>query len=317
MTFSVTILGSSSALPTSKRYTSACAVNLHERFFLIDCGEGIQIQLRKFKIKFGKINHIFLSHLHGDHFFGLYGLISSFNLIGRKNDLHIYAHKDIRKILNNHFKYFDKNKEFKIILHYLDEDMEQLIYEDKNIIIKSFPLNHRIPACGYLFQEKKRQNHIYKEKIEEYDIPLKNIIDIKNGADFITKNGEIIENTELTYPSYEPRSFAYCSDTIYHEPIAEKIKNCNLLWHESTFLEDNKVRAKETFHSTAQDAAKIAKRANVKNLILSHFSSRYKELSGFSDEAKKIFEHVFIANEGDEYTINTNGELILKKYNSN
>lgn len=311
MVFSVTVLGSSSALPTSKRFPSACALNVHERFFLVDCGEGTQIQIRKYRIKLSKINHIFISHLHGDHFFGLFGLISSFNLIGRNADLWIYAHRDIKRILNSHFKYFDQNRDYNIKYRFLNYEKEELIYEDKNMYVKSIPLKHRIPTCGFLFEEKKRPNHIIKDKIEEYKIPVKNIPDIKNGEDFFTEEGVKISNSELTFPSYKPRKFAYCSDTAYDESIIKSIKDIDLLWHEATFLNDQKSRVKETFHSTAEQAAQIAKAGNVGNLILSHFSSRYKDLSKFKEESGRIFENVYLAKEGKEFIIDTNGNLTM------
>ncbi len=312
MTFSVTVLGNSSALPTSKRFPSACVLNVHERFFLIDCGEGTQIQLRRCKIKLGKINHIFISHLHGDHIFGLFGLISTFNLIGRKSDLHIYANKNIEVILNNHFKFFDKNREYNIVYHFLKEGKDELIYEDKNLIIKAFPLKHRIPTHGFLFNEKKRPNHIRKELINKYNIPIKKINDIKYGEDFVTEEGEIIRNNILTTPSYIPRSFAFCSDTLYNENIVSIIKNVDLLWHEATFLNNLKNRAEETYHSTAEDAANIAKFAEVKNLLLSHFSSRYKDLDVIKSEAATVFKNIYIAEEGMEFGINIEGPLKIK-----
>ena len=317
MTFSLTVLGNSSALPTSKRFPSACVLNIHERFFLIDCGEGTQIQLRKFKIKLGKINHIFISHLHGDHVFGLFGLISSFNLIGRKSDLHIYANKEIESILGNHFKHFDKNREYKIIYHHLIYGKTEQLYEDKNLIISSFPLNHRIPAHGFLFNEKKRPNHIRKEMIEKYQVPIRCINDIKFGADFTTEKGEIIKNNILTFPSYKSRSFAFCSDTKYDELNVKYIKEYDLLWHEATFLSDLKHRAEETFHSTAEDAAKIAELANVKYLILSHFSSRYKEYGIIKSEAEKFFKNIYIAEDGKEFNVNTDGTLTIKTISNN
>lgn len=309
MIFSIRILGSSSALPTSKKYPSACILNVYERFFLIDCGEGTQMQIRKYRIKFGKINHIFLSHLHGDHVFGLFGLISSFNLLGRKNDLHIFANEEIQHILQNHFEHFDQKKSFKIIYHFLNAEKQEKIFENNDLIIESFPLKHRIPANGFLFKEKKRPNHIKKEKIEEFKLSIKQIIEIKNGNDITLENGKKIKNSELTYPSFEPRSFAYCSDTSYDTSIIPIIKNIDLLLHESTFALDKESRAKETFHSTAFEAAQIAKEAKVKALLLTHFSSRYKNFDIFFSEAAPVFKNTIIANDGLKIDIDTNHEF--------
>ncbi|MBN2519762.1 MAG: ribonuclease Z [Bacteroidales bacterium] len=305
MTFSLTILGSSSALPTSRRYPSACVLNVHERFFLIDCGEGTQMQLRKYRIKLGKINHIFISHLHGDHFFGLYGLISTYNLLGRKNDLHIYANKEIKNILDNHFKFFDNNLDFKIIYHFLHTEKKEIIFENKNLTVESFPLKHRIPTNGFIFKEKKRPDHLNKEKVEQYKIPIKNRVDIINGADFITGEGIIIKNSELTTPSYDPRSFAYCSDTLFDESIVKIIEGADLLLHEATFCDDKQDIAHETYHSTALEAAEIANKAKIKKLILTHFSSRYKNTDIFLKNAVKKFNEVIIAEDGLEVKINT------------
>jgi ribonuclease Z len=308
--FSLYILGSNSALPTKSSFSTAQVLSVHERFFLLDCAEGTQIQLRKFKINFNRINNIFISHLHGDHLFGLFGLLSSFNLMGRKNPLTIHAHKNIRKILNNHFKYFDHNRQFEIVYNFIDEDKPKLCFEDDKLSVISFPLKHRIASSGFLFQEKKQPDHIIKEKIVQYNIPLSQISKIKNGADFITPDGKIIKHNELTIPSYKPRSYAFCSDTIYFEPIINIIKNIDLLYHEATFLSNEKIRASETFHSTPADAAKIASMANVRKLLLGHFSIRYKDLSLFLNEAIQYFDNTELVSDGDVFEIKKSGEII-------
>ena len=298
MSFTLTILGSSSALPTSKRFSTAQVMNILERFFLIDCGEGTQIQLRKYKIGFGKINNVFISHLHGDHFLGLLGLISTFNLLGRENDLNIYCPADLENILNCQLNYFENNLAFKIIYHPLNFNNPKIIYEDNKLTVKSFPLKHKIPTCGFLFEEKQKPSNIIKDKIQQLNIPIKDIVKIKQGSDFVADNGEIYKNEELTLPPQKPLSFAYCSDTVYYEDIIPIIKNVDLLYHEATFMNDMKERAKQTFHSTTIDAATIAKKANVKQLVIGHFSARYKNIEPVLNEAKTIFPNTLAAEDG-------------------
>ena len=300
MTFSVTILGSSSALPTSKRFPTAHLLNSNERFFLIDCGEGTQIQLRRFRLRFGKINHIFISHLHGDHYFGLYGLISTFSLMRRKNPLHIYAHKELEQLLYCQFS--DNDLGFDIVFHKIPKNSKQIIYEDKKLTVEVFPLKHRMPASGFLFKEKKRELNIRKEAIEKYNLSLKDIQIIKSGADF-TMGDKLIPNKELTLPPYKQRSYAFCSDTAYLPELAKYLAGVDLLYHEATFTEENRDIATETGHSTAKQAAEIARRAAVKKLLIGHFSSRYKNELVFEDEAKEIFPDTEAVIEGKEYKV--------------
>lgn len=297
MTFTLTILGSSSALPTSDRYTSAHVLNVHEHLFLIDCGEGTQVRLRQFKLKFSKINHIFISHLHGDHFFGLSGLISSFNILGRKNPLHIYSFPELEEIIHQSLNSGGQELGFQIIFHTLQCNSLKTIYSDKHIEVCSFPLIHRIPTCGFLFKEKPKQRKILKSAIEEYHIPLEKIKEIKEGKGFETTNGTV-KNDMLTCPLTPPSSYAYCSDTLYNPEIVPFIKDVTLLYHEATFLEDYTERAKVTFHSTAIQAAKIAEAAHAGKLILGHFSVRYKDMEDFLKEAKTIFKNTELAFDG-------------------
>ncbi len=301
MSFKITILGSSSALPTSKRFPSAHVVNIHERFFLIDCGEGTQIQLRKFKISFAKISHIFITHLHGDHFFGIFGVISTFNLLGRKNDLHIYSSGNLEKkvysVINK------KEIRFNIFFHRLSHENSEIIYETKNIEISAFPLDHRIETYAYLFKEKPKERNIKKETIKEYNLSIKDILSIKKGNDFISKSGVQIENSKLSFPPYRSRAYAYCSDTKYKESIIKYIKNIDILYHEATFARDLHETAEITKHSTSEDAARIALKANVKKLIIGHFSTRYKNTDIILKEAKAIFPNTQEANDGDEIII--------------
>ena len=303
MSFSLTILGSSSALPTSKRFPAAYVLNAHERFFLIDCGEGAQIQLRKYRIKLGRLNHIFISHLHGDHTFGLFGLLSSFNLIGRKHELHIYGTSELEEILNTHFDLFNIHLGYHMNFHEISCNRSEILYEDEKIEIVSFPLKHRIPTCGFLFREKPKLRRLKKEMIEEFDIPIADRDNIKNGADFQTKSGKIIANKILTSDPPASKSFAYCTDTLFHRGVVTKISGVDLLFHESTFMEDETERARETFHSTAKQAASIAKEAKVKKLLLGHFSARYKDLTPLLKEAQSVFPEVELAEEGNTIEI--------------
>ncbi len=303
MSFSLTVLGSSSALPTSKRFPAAYVLNAHERFFLIDCGEGTQIQLRKYKIKLSRLDHIFISHIHGDHVFGLFGLISSLNLIGRKHELHIYGPGELREILNIHIDLFGLHLGYALTFHSINCKKSELLYTDKKIEIESFPLKHRVPTCGFLFREKPKSRSLKKEMLETYNIPIQYRNKIKEGDNYITESGKIIPNNMLTSDPPPSRSFAYCTDTIYNRGIISKIKSVDLLFHESTFMEDEAKRAKETFHSTAKQAATIAKEAKVKQLLLGHFSARYKDLSPLLKEAKSIFNEVVLAEEGNTIDI--------------
>lgn len=297
MTFDLTILGSGSALPTSRRYPTAQALNVLERFFLIDCGEGTQLQLRNSKIKFGSINHIFISHLHGDHVFGLFGLLSTYNLLGRKTDLYIYGHPDIEKIIAFYRQQFAEELQYRIHIMPLGSRNFQLIFEDKVSEVFSFPLKHRVPAWGFLFREKKREPNIRKEAIELYKPGIKDILNIKQGKDLILSDGKIIPYIELIVESPPPRSYAYCSDTAYYERISKWIEGVDLLYHEATFADSERKIAKQTGHSTASQAAMIAKKAGAKQLLLGHFSNRYKELDTLLNEARAIFPNTSLAED--------------------
>jgi len=301
MSFKITILGSSSALPSYKKFPSAHVINMHERFFLVDCGEGTQIRIRQFKIKASKINHIFISHLHGDHFFGIFGLLSSFNLLGRKNDLHIYSPGDIEKIVYTTIKKQDLN--YNLYFHRLRFETKTIIYESKSIKISCFPLNHGIETYGFLFQEKSKEKNIKKHVIKKYNLKITEILKIKQGEDYINKEGETISNSELTLPEQKTRSYAYCSDTVYEPKIIPFINNIDLLYHEATFGDNLKDTAKITKHSTASEAATIAKKANVKKLIVGHFSSRYKDEKQILNEAKVIFSETYAAEDGLTFEI--------------
>lgn len=298
--FELTILGTSSALPTSNRYPTAQVLNVHGRFFLIDCGEGTQTQMRKYKIGFSKINHLFITHLHGDHIFGLIGLISTMVLLGRKNDLHIYAHSDLQKYLSAQLNFlYAVDIPYRIVYHPLNYKGEQLIYEDSKVTIYSFPLTHRIPTCGFRFEEKAALPNLKKQKIEEYKIPIRDRQRIKEGGDFVTDDGKLIPHSELTNYRFKARSFAFCSDTRLDESYIESVRNVDLLYHEATFADDNHELATTTYHSTGKDAATVALRAQVGKLLIGHFSARYKDHQPILEEAQKIFPETKAIVEGD------------------
>lgn len=310
MSFQLTILGTSSALPTSNRYPTAQILEVSGRFFLIDCGEGTQTQMRKYRIGFSRINHIFITHLHGDHIFGLIGLLSTLALLGRKNDLHLYAHSELQKYLAHQLQFlYPEGIPFRIVYHPLNLKKEQKIFEDKLVSIYSFPLNHRIPTCGFRFEEKPALPNLRPEKIEQYNIPIRERQRIKEGGDFTTDDGRIIANEELTIKKHLPRSFAFCSDTKFDESYIESVKNVDLLYHEATFAEDNHDLAQATFHSTARDAATIACRAKVGKLIIGHFSARYKNTDQILNEARSIFSETDAINEGDVFEIREKNAL--------
>ena len=299
----LTILGSSSALPTSGRYPSAHVLNAHERLFLIDCGEGTQMQLRKTRTRFAKINHIFISHLHGDHVFGLYGLLSTFSLMGRTNPIHLYAPENYDKMLKSHLSDFDINLSFEIDFIPLSGKDPVKILDDKYLTVTSFPLQHRIPSYGFLFREKRSERNLIKECIEKYQIPQIRLPAIKKGEDFVTPDGVIIKNEDLTLPPHEPLSYAYCSDTKYFKRLASFVKGVSLLYHEATFDKSKEDLAKITGHSTTLDAAKTAIDAKAGALIIGHFSARYKEIEPLIEEAQTIFPETYAAIDGHSYEV--------------
>jgi ribonuclease Z len=301
--FELTILGCSSATPTSSRNPTAQLLNIAERFFLIDCGEGTQIQLRKFKLKFQRINHIFISHLHGDHYLGLVGLLSSLHLLGRTIDLHLYCPAELQEIIDVQFKHSQSFLHYKIVYHPHQYIHNDLIFEDERVEVRTLVLNHRIPCCGFVFKEKQLQASISKEIIHQYQLTVAQIVAIKNGGDLTTDEGEIVNNKELVNKILNPRSYAFCSDTNYNESMLPFIQNVNLLYHEATFLEEMANRAKETFHSTALQAGTIASKAAAKKLMIGHFSARYKDLAPLLAEAKTMFENTVLAVEGESTVV--------------
>lgn len=296
--FKVQILGCGSALPTTMHNPSSQLVDVNGKLFMIDCGEGTQLQMRKLGARMGKLHSIFISHLHGDHVFGLPGLISSLGLLGRTAELTIYAHQEIEQFLNPILNFFCKTLSYKVNLILLRRKGFNLIYENKSICIYSFPLKHRIATSGFLFKEKEKQKHIKREMIDFYNIPIREINDIKSGADFTTHEGEIIPNERLTTPADPQRTYAYCSDTVYDESVVSYIKGVDVLYHEATFAESELARATKTGHSTARQAAEIAKLAEVKKLVIGHFSSRYTNLNPLLEQAQAVFPNTELAKGG-------------------
>jgi ribonuclease Z len=303
MSFTLTVLGSNSAMPSSKRFPTAQVLNVHERFFLIDCGEGTQMQLRRFSINMLRIDHIFISHLHGDHIFGLFGILSSFNLMGRKKTLHIYAHKDLEYTLDHYQKYFGSDMSYKIDFHPFAANKQTEIYSDKHITVETVPLRHSLPCAGFIFREKKKLLNIRKEAIEKYTLGLKDIVQIKLGADYVLPDGKVIANGELTLPPIRPRSYAFCTDTTCFAKLAGILKDIDMLYFESTFSDKDKKLAKITGHSTASGAAELAKQANVGRLLIGHFSSRYKSIEHLVKEACSIFPATTAVEDGEKYPI--------------
>lgn len=303
MKFEVIILGSSSATPIYNRHPTAQVLNVRERFFLIDCGEGTQMQLVKYKIRYQRISHIFISHLHGDHYLGLMGLLSTMHLQGRTTELHLYGQQELMDILELQLRLSNTILRFNLIFHPVRHYFGSLIFEDDDLQVKSIVMNHRIPCTGFLFREKLKPRKLIMNKMQQYNIPFTFFNRIKSGEDYEDDFGKIVKNDELTLPSQPPRSYAYCSDTIYDENIINDVRNVDLLYHESTFLHDMLERAEATYHTTSLQAAELAKKAMVKKLLIGHFSARYKSLSPLLDEAKSVFENTELAMEGTRFEI--------------
>lgn len=297
--FEVVILGCGCALPTSRHFNAAQVVNLRNKLFLIDCGEGTQIQFRRNKLNFNKLGHIFISHLHGDHFFGLMGLISTFNLLGRTAQLYVHAPAPLRNILQPQIDYFCQEMNYEVILDEIDSTKHQLIYEDRSVEVWSLPLNHRVPCCGFLFKEKPLKKHIIADKIKQYNIPIYAINSIKDSKDYTLPDGTIIPNDQLTTPADPTRSYAYCSDTRYLPQLAEYLQDVDILFHEATFGEDKKNLAFATYHSTAAQAATLAKECHAKKLFIGHYSARYDDENILLNEAREIFPETFLTKEDD------------------
>jgi len=295
--FRIHILGCGSALPTLRHYASSQVVEIREKMFMIDCGEGTQMQLRRSRLHFMRIGHVFISHIHGDHCFGLIGMISTFGMLGRTAPLHVYADNALGDMLRSQLHIFCQGLEFEVVFHPIDTEVVSVIYEDRSLTVTTIPLSHRVPCCGFLFREKPIPPHIRRDMIDMYGIPVSQINNIKSGQDWITPDGDVIPNSRLTVPSAEARSYAYCSDTRYVPKLYELVKGVSVLYHESTYGSDNAERARKYWHSTASEAAHVAHDAGVGKLILGHYSARYDNEETLLEEARRIFPDTVLAEE--------------------
>lgn len=303
MKFEVTILGSSSATPIFHRNPTSQIININEKLMMVDCGEGTQQQMLRYGVKYHKIDHIFISHLHGDHFFGLVGLISSMHLNGRIKPLNLYAPIAIKEILDLQFKHSNTVIKYPINYYFTQTEKPEIILETNDLVVETFALNHRIPCTGFLFKQTKKLRKIIKEKAEAVNVPPQYFALLKKGIDFVDENGTIHKASELTSEPDEPRIYAYCSDTIADDSYTQHLKNVDTLYHEATFMHDMVDRAKETFHTTSLEAAQIAKKNGVKNLLIGHFSARYRDLTPILLEAREVFKETYLANEGETFMI--------------
>ncbi|MEJ6685790.1 MAG: ribonuclease Z [Crocinitomicaceae bacterium] len=298
MNFSVTILGSGAALPTKNRMPTSQYVNCNNRHFLIDCAEGTQLQLRKYKINFQKISHIFISHLHGDHYFGLVGLLSTMNLLGREKELFIHGPKELQELILPMLHFGGARLAFKLNFTDLNTTDKTKIYEDSVLEVHSFPLVHKIPTCGFIIKEKKKALKINPAKIKEKNLKIVHFKALQNGQDIKLENGEEISFKDVTFPPTEVLSYAYCSDTKKNLKVVEFIKEATVLYHEATFLIKDQNRANSTYHSSTKDAALIASKAKVKKLLVGHISSRYKTNDAHTLELKDLFSNSQVAEDG-------------------
>lgn len=297
----LTILGCYAATPRTFTNPTSQILDIKNRLFLIDCGEGTQVQLRKNKIKFSKINHIFISHLHGDHFFGLVGLISTFTLLNRTTDLHVYGPKGIKEIIMLQLRLSNSWTNYGLFFHELESASSEIIYEDEKVLVKTIPLKHRVYTNGFLFQEKVGARKLNLDAVQNFEIESCYYQKIKNGKDITLEDGRVIDNDKLTFDPVPPKSYAFCSDTAYSEAIIPVIENTDILYHEATFLQSEESLAKKTLHSTAKEAATIALKSKVKQLILGHYSTRYENIEMFKEEAITIFPEVLLADDGRSF----------------
>lgn len=296
--FNINILGCGSALPTTRHLATSQIVDLRDKLYMIDCGEGTQVQMRRMRVRFGRLAHIFISHLHGDHCFGLPGLISTLGMLGRTGELVVHGPKEVETYLRPVMDLFCRGMEFEVRFNPVDTRSHSLVMEDRSLSVYSIPLKHRIPTCGYLFAEKPKVAHIIREMTDFYQVPVRCMKDIKQGQDYVTPEGEVVPNSRLTRPAAPPKRYAFCSDTAYNRSIIPIIEGADLLYHEATFAECDLARAKETFHSTARQAAEIARDAHVKRLVIGHYSARYEDLSELHREAEAVFPGTILGNEG-------------------
>ncbi|MDP3680277.1 MAG: ribonuclease Z [Flavobacterium sp.] len=297
----LTILGCYAATPRTFTNPTSQILEIKNRIFLIDCAEGTQVQLRKNKIRFSKINHIFISHLHGDHFFGLIGLVSTFTLLNRTTDLHIYGPKGIQEIIKLQLRLSNSWTNYGLFFHELESNESEVIFEDEKVLVKTIPLKHRVYTNGFLFQEKAAPRKLNLDAVQNYEIDTCYYQKIKNGKDITLEDGRVIENDKLTFDPIPAKNYAFCSDTAYNEAMIPIIENIDVLYHESTFLQSEENLAKKTLHSTAKEAATIALKSNAKQLILGHYSTRYENIDLFKEEAATIFPEVLLADDGKSF----------------
>jgi ribonuclease Z len=298
MTFSVTVLGLGAAIPLTHRNPSAQLVNIHNHLILLDCAEGTQVQMRRSRIPIQKLSHIFISHLHGDHYYGLMGLITSLHLLGREHDLHIYADGKLEKIIALHLEASQTKLRYRLHFHTIDTGKHSLILDEASFTVSTIPMKHNFPDCGFLIREKQGRRNIRKDFLEGKELRHEEYVSIKDGKDYVAPDGKVYANDEITYPPPAPRSYAYCTDTAYNESMIPLIEGADLLYHEATFMEDRKADAEAKFHSTAAEAAMIAKKAGAGRLMLGHFSARYRELDPILNEARAIFPETILVEEG-------------------
>ena len=296
--FKIHILGCGSALPTLKHNASSQLIEMRGKCFMVDCGEGAQMQFRRSHIHFSKLNAIFISHMHGDHCFGLMGLLSTLGMLGRTSKLRIYAPKEYATLFRQQVEFFMQTMEYEMEMIPVDTEKQQIIYEDHSLTVETVPLQHRVPCCGFIFREKPTLPHIRRDMIDYYGIPVSQINNIKNGADWTNEDGDIIPNARLVQPADSPRSYAYCSDTRFVPGLKEKVKGVTVLYHESTYTAEQEDRAKIYYHSTARQAATIAAGAGVGTLLLGHYSARYNDEQVLLEEAKAVFDHSILSQEG-------------------
>jgi len=301
--FRVHILGCGSALPTLHHNASAQVVEIRGKLFLVDCGEGTQVQLRRSRLRFTKISAVFITHLHGDHCFGLIGMLSTFGLLGRTARLAIYAPAALEDMLKQQMQLFCHDFDYEVDFHAVDTNQQQVIYEDRSLTVETIPLEHRMPCCGYLFREKPSLPHIRRDMIDFYQIPTSQINNIKAGADWTTPDGEVVKNERLVEPADPTRSYAYCSDTRYIPTLPSRIKGVSTLYHESTYGEDNLLMAQKYYHSTARQAAMVAREAGVGQLLLGHYSSRYEDEQVLLREAREVFENTHLTDENAVFDV--------------
>jgi ribonuclease Z len=303
MKFSVTILGSNSAIPAPDRNPTAQVVNINDHLFLVDCAEGTQLQMRRFKIHALRVNHVFISHLHGDHFFGLIGLISSYNLLERRTPLHIFAPQPLEEVLHLQLDVAGTQLVYPLYFHPVDPSLHRVIFENEVVTVEAFPVVHRIPTCGFVFRERARPRNIRKDFLEIENPSFDDIRLIKAGSDYTNPAGKLYRHEAITFSRHEPGKYAYCTDTAYHEPLTTYVRGADLLYHEATFMESEAGTAEVKYHATAMQAATIALKAGVKRLILGHYSSRYDDLEPLLAEARSIFPESYLAMDGDVFEI--------------